>query len=130
MSNRHGGIWLFTPAPSTPQPKKRTGERSTDATWMVIAKPHGYCSSAARSVARTKRSHEKFPSETRHRGGEVTSPGQTSVKFIRPHGAVLIKVSELHTHTHSICIPHTSSATFSFFLLQKPERSHNFCLSL
>lgn len=80
---------------------------------MVIAKPHGYCSSAC-FLARTKCSHEKFPPGGLERGEEVTTPDQMSVKFIRLHVTVLIKVSVLNvgTHTHSICISHMCSATF------------------
>lgn len=45
-------------------------------------------------------------------GEEVSTPGQMSVKFIRLHVTVLIKVSGLsaaceHTHTHSMYLHST-----------------------
>lgn len=47
------------------------------------------------------------------RGGEVTTPGQMSVKFICLHVTVLIKVSMLNVgtrpHTHTVYAFHTSS---------------------
>lgn len=66
------------------------------------------------------------------RGGEVTTPGQMSVKFICLHVTVLIKVSMLNVgtrpHTHSICIPHVfrfelllAMAAFFFFFLKGPK---------
>lgn len=68
---------------------------------MVIAKPHGYCSSA-RPVACTKCLHEKSPPPSRRSGrraGEVTFLGQMSFKMRLP---ALCCFKYAHTqHMHS-----------------------------